>query len=712
MTNHKEFENFSDQENENIPKSGQETGGMPQNAAGNGQNPAPASADSGDEAWTDNLEEAIHRQTLREQQEYENGAEGLDNLEEASRETTAADPMQGGPLDPLQPDAGVTPGDGTRRGADSYGMNPEAGIGRSPDGYGRSPEGGTRRGADGYGRNPEDRLRGNADGYGRRPGPEDESFSGNASFQGNGGNGGSSSGPAPARRRSRNFADPDAVLFDEVVDEPDSDGKKGGLSGHSSRKSGDGPRKSAKRQEKDRKAGRKAERDVRKEEKERKTTGKRRYEDEYEDEYDRRGRRSRRDRDDAVLFDEEDYGEDERPHRGAWAEDRRDPDDYEDEQDFRRSRREREAGMSRKERREYEEFLAYKEQQRSGRRRKKKHRVRNFIIAVLVIVLLVLPMLAIAARMIGITQGVSTQDIKQLLSDEVKKSQETGAMAGYTNIALFGLDSTQQSLDAGNNRTDVMIIASINNKTGEVKLVSLYRDTYLDIGDGNYQKANAAYAFGGPEQAIKMINTNLDLNITDYVTVGFGGVADLVDEVGGVEIDVQSDEIEHLNNYQSTMATEIGKEYVPVTAPGVQTLNGLQATAYCRIRYTDGGDFKRTERQKEVLSKAFEKLKKSGPITMIKAANSLSSEIRTSLNPAEIASLALKAMRFNISETNGFPNDQYRTVGYIGDQSCVIPVHLTDNVVWLHQYLFGDSSYQVSSTVQAISDQVSARSGY
>ena len=97
---------------------------------------------------------------------------------------------------------------------------------------------------------------------------------------------------------------------------------------------------------------------------------------------------------------------------------------------------------------------------------------------------------------------------------------------------------------------------------------------------------------------------------------------------------------------------------------------------------------------------------------MIKAANSLSSKVRTSLNPAEIASLAMKAMRFNISETNGFPNDQYRAVGYIGDQSCVIPVHLTDNVVWLHQYLFNDSSYQVSSTVQEISDQVSAKSGY
>ena len=418
--------------------------------------------------------------------------------------------------------------------------------------------------------------------------------------------------------------------------------------------------------------------------------------------------------DDSVLFEEEEPEMTPTPIRGE-RQGRKHTDGYRGSRRERETAGERERGMSRREKKEYEEFLAYKEQKERGesrRGRKKKHRVRRLIITLLVLILLVLPTLFILARMSGIMEGISTADIRNLISDEVKKSQETGAMAGYTNIALFGLDSTQQSLDSGNNRTDVMIIASINDKTGEVKLVSVYRDTYLDIGDGNYQKANAAYAYGGPEQAIKMLNTNLDLNITDYATIGFGGVADMIDEVGGIEIDVQQDEIDHLNNYQSTMAAELGKEYVPVTSTGTQTLNGLQATAYCRIRYTDGGDFKRTERQKEVLSKTFAKLKKSGPITMLKAANSLSSEVRTSLNAAEIASLALKAFRFNITETSGFPNEELRTVGYIGDQSCVIPIHLSDNVVWLHKYLFGDDSYQVSETVQNISNEVSARSGY
>lgn len=617
-----------------------------------------------DDSWTDDLAEAIHRQTMKEQQEY--GQE----LGE-----------------PLQEEALQDSGDDRN---DTENPSSESELLRN---------------------DMQNDVTGDAESVLNQP---QSPLQGTDDFR----------GEDVLPRRSRNFADPEealgmrrhtqpegAVLFDEVVEDADSKSRK--EKKHFGRKDKSAKKKDRRKEKPERK------------EKERRDTGKRRYrdengyQDEYGDEFEEYGRRrGRRDPyEDDPEFRDSRYrnSDDDRYDRGDDRYDRRDRrgDRYDrggDRYDSGRSRRDRERGMSRQERREYEEFLAFKEQQ--GRGRKKKHRVRNFIITLLVLLFLVIPILAIAARMIGITQGVSTQDIKKLLSDEVKKSQETGAMAGYTNIALFGLDSTQQSLDSGNNRTDVMIIASINNKTGDTKLVSLYRDTYLDVGDGNYQKANAAYAFGGPEQAIKMINKNLDLNITDYVTVGFEGVTDLVDEVGGVEIDVQSDEIEHLNNYQSTMATELGKEYVPVTAPGVQTLNGLQATAYCRIRYTDGGDFKRTERQKEVLSKAFEKLKKSGPVTMIKAANSLSSEVRTSLNPAEIASLALKAMRFNISETNGFPNDQYRAVGYIGDQSCVIPVHLTDNVVWLHQYLFNDSSYQVSSTVQEISDQVSAKSGY
>jgi LCP family protein required for cell wall assembly len=307
--------------------------------------------------------------------------------------------------------------------------------------------------------------------------------------------------------------------------------------------------------------------------------------------------------------------------------------------------------------------------------------------------------------------GLSFTDVADSVSEEVRNSMSSGPMAGYRNIAVLGVDSITGSLDEGNNRSDVMIIASVNEKTGDIKLMSVYRDTYLDVGDGTYAKANAAYAYGGPTQTVEMLNKNLDLNISDYAVVGFEGIAKIVDAVGGVEIDVQQDEIEHLNNYQLTMSQETGMEDIPVTQPGLQTLNGLQATAYCRIRYTEGNDFKRTERQREVLTKVFEKIKKN-PLKAVASATALMSYVKTSMNMGELFTLGVQAFRFNISESTGFPNENLRTVGYIGDQSCVIPVTLAKNVTWLHEELFGDTGYTPSQTVQDISAHVSQVSGY
>ena len=183
-------------------------------------------------------------------------------------------------------------------------------------------------------------------------------------------------------------------------------------------------------------------------------------------------------------------------------------------------------------------------------------------------------------------------------------------IGGYTNIALFGVDSREKELEKST-RSDTMIIASINNQTGEVKMVSVYRDTYLDVGNGVFTKCNAAYAKGGPEQAIAMLNSNLDLNITDFVTVGFGGLTQVINDVGGITLDIQPEEIRPLNDYQISMVgtssdgihftAQEGKDYTPITQAGEQLCNGLQATAYCRIRYTAGNDFRRTQRQRTVI---------------------------------------------------------------------------------------------------------------
>ena len=129
------------------------------------------------------------------------------------------------------------------------------------------------------------------------------------------------------------------------------------------------------------------------------------------------------------------------------------------------------------------------------------------------------------------------------------------------------MDARDGQLGRGT-RSDTIIIASINLDTQEIKLVSVFRDTYLNLSNDTYNKCNAAYAQGGPEQAISMLNMNLDLDITDYVTVGFGGLIDSIDALGGIEMEIQDAEISHLNNYQLTMAEELGVDYTPIEHSG------------------------------------------------------------------------------------------------------------------------------------------------
>ena len=322
-----------------------------------------------------------------------------------------------------------------------------------------------------------------------------------------------------------------------------------------------------------------------------------------------------------------------------------------------------------------------------------------------------LPDLLLCAAYYRMHGSIRLSQVKEKIAEQVAKDT---TLTGYTIIALFGVDSIENSLDKGNNRSDVMIILSINNATKEAKLVSVYRDTYLDIGDGKYTKANAAYAYGGPTQAVTMLNQNFDLDIEDYATIGFGGVADIIDALGGIDIDIKEDEIHYMNDYQSTMAQELGKTYVPVQAAGTQTLTGLQAVSYCRVRYTAGGDFTRTERQRTVLTQTFSKLKTASAAQMVSIATKLLSEgeVQTSLSMTEIASLASGATQYSIGDSTGVPTESLRTDAYVGKQDCIIPVTLADNVVWLHEYLFGESGYQVSDTVQTISDQIRANTGY
>lgn len=314
--------------------------------------------------------------------------------------------------------------------------------------------------------------------------------------------------------------------------------------------------------------------------------------------------------------------------------------------------------------------------------------------------------------------------INPIVKDQIE--QGTSVMKGYRNIALFGVDSRNKELNK-NTRTDVIMIASINLDTKEVKLVSVYRDTWLNMTNDSYSKANAAYARGGAEQAIGMLNMNLDLDITDFATVGFDAVIDVVDAIGGVEIDVTQEEIAHLNSYQISMVGRVvgknekdedmyeatpGVDYTPVTHAGLQTLNGLQATAYCRIRYTSGGDGARTERQRRVLTQIAQKAMTLNPATLNKIVDAVFGEVATSLDMSEILELLSDIASYKIGETAGFPfSDHVNMAGRVGKASVVVPIDLTKNVSLLHEFLFDESDYTPSDTVKQCSQKIASDTG-
>lgn len=303
----------------------------------------------------------------------------------------------------------------------------------------------------------------------------------------------------------------------------------------------------------------------------------------------------------------------------------------------------------------------------------------------------------------------ATEDVAYQMSREEKDklSNELKEKYGDTfNLAFFGVDSREGELGA-QTRSDSMIICSVNMDTHEVKLISIFRDTYLNLGNGKYNKCNAAYANGGPEQALSMINMNTDLYLTEYVTVGFVGLVKAIDALGGVPIDVTEEEIFHLNNYQITMADELGMDYTPVVYPGMQMLNGLQATAYCRIRYTAGYDFKRAERQRTVITAMLERAGKVSLPQLTQAITSILPNVQTSLDLSELIQMASLASDYEVTVSDGFPFEGMRNGGNIGTKgSCVIPADLTRNVKKLHEVLFDEENYSPSNAVRSYSQQI------
>ena len=328
-----------------------------------------------------------------------------------------------------------------------------------------------------------------------------------------------------------------------------------------------------------------------------------------------------------------------------------------------------------------------------------------------------LTLLIIIVILLGVASGGAIVFIRNKLGKmqqvDIDESQlgisENENLTGYRNIAIFGVDSRDNNLEEGN-RSDCIIIASINNETKEISLVSVYRDTYVNIEGHGLDKITHAYSYGSAQLAMQTLNTNLDLNIKEFVTVNFDSVAEAVDELGGITINIESkEELKYLNSYIDETARVTGKSNKKLTATGRQTLNGVQAVAYSRIRYTEGGDYKRAERMRTVIEAMVNKLKTKSLSEMNSFVDFILPKVYTNITAGEIFKLMPSALSFKISESTGWP---YETKGITLDRWYGVPVTLESNVLRLHQEVFNDTDYAVPDSVKTISNSIIKKTGY
>ena len=291
--------------------------------------------------------------------------------------------------------------------------------------------------------------------------------------------------------------------------------------------------------------------------------------------------------------------------------------------------------------------------------------------------------------------------------------EQLAQMKGHWMVACFGVDSREKGgeMNVGKGaNADVNMICSVDLESGEIKLVSVFRDTYLNISSKNsYNKINAAYAIGGPEQAVAALNKNLDLNITQYATFNWKAVADAINILGGVDIELSENERSWINAYITETVKETGIGSHQIQKAGLVHMDGVQAVAYGRIRYGDT-DYARTERQRIVLQAAFDKVKQADWATVNNIIQTVMPQLATNIDMADLIPLARQLANFHIGDTKGFPMARGEArVGKYGD--CVIPQTLVSNVSELHQFLFGTENYQPSSKVQSYSSQISEATG-
>ena len=361
--------------------------------------------------------------------------------------------------------------------------------------------------------------------------------------------------------------------------------------------------------------------------------------------------------------------------------------------------------------REQYKYGAYErnlERQQYANKKKKKL---NIFVKILIVLLIIIIGIVIAGYLF-INSKLSMLQTESIDTTAVGIDSEVAeSLKGYRNIALLGIDSRADDYSPGN-RSDCIIIASLNEETNAVKLTSVYRDTYVYVeenGSKKLDKITHAYAYGGAQNTLKSLNEALDLNITEYVTVNFDAVIAAVDALGGITLNIDSSELQYINSYIDATSSTSGVSSSHITRTGSQTVDGVQAVAYSRIRYTAGGDYKRTERMRDVISAMLAKAKTLSLGQLNSFANTILPRISTNITSGEILGLIPSLASINVSDSQGWP---YDVKGITLNAWYGVPVTLESNVIELHKELFGQEDYQVSDTVKEMSDAIINRTGY
>ena len=277
---------------------------------------------------------------------------------------------------------------------------------------------------------------------------------------------------------------------------------------------------------------------------------------------------------------------------------------------------------------------------------------------------------------------------------------------GYYTVAVFGVDSRDGNVEKGA-LSDVNMIVNVDRESGDIQLISIYRDMYSMIDeDGKFHKFNQAYVEGGPEQALDTLNRNLDLDIKDYITVNWKAVIDAINILGGVDLEITDAEFKYMNSFIAKTVEATGVGSYELEHAGMNHLDGVQAVAYARLRLMDT-DFNRTERQRKVVSLAFDKAKNANFSTLYSILVAVLPQTSTNVGIDNLIPFAKDISKYHLSETTGFPFD--KDTKKMHKRDYVVPITLKSNVIALHDMLYGKIpgySYTPSETLVKISNKI------